>query len=25
LRPLMETYAAMLHAQPLFTKVLGAV
>ena len=25
LRPLMETYAAMLDAQPLFTKTLGAV
>jgi len=25
LRPLMETFATMLNAQPLFTKVLGAV
>jgi hypothetical protein len=25
LRPLMETFAAMLNAQPLFTKVLGAI
>ena len=25
LRPLMETFAAMLNAQPLFTKVFGAI
>jgi hypothetical protein len=25
LRPLIETFAAMLNAQPLFTKVFGAI
>lgn len=25
LRPLMETFAAMLNVQPLFTKVFGAI
>jgi hypothetical protein len=25
LRPLMETFTAMLEAQPLFSKVFGAV